>query len=105
MEPIVRKHKIQTLRAELGLRLNEFSSLGQECETESLADAVKSEIAWRQNKLLKEGHLLQLAIDMLERQEKEGNAGETGTISSAALRNYVSAAIRLPGAASPLSKR
>jgi hypothetical protein len=105
LEPIIRVRKIQLLRVQLALRLSGFCSLGKRWAIEPLTDQQRSEIVRRQNELLKEGHFLQLAIDLLERQAKEDHACRTGVLSSAALRNYVFAAIRPRCAASPLARQ
>jgi hypothetical protein len=47
------------------------ASTTTEFDTEFLTDEQKLEIAQRRDGLLKESHFLQLAIDILERQERQ----------------------------------
>jgi hypothetical protein len=71
LESIVRKHKVQSLEAQLALSQNVCSSLAQEFKTESLTDEQKAAIGHRLNAALKENDALQLAIDLLETQDRE----------------------------------
>ncbi len=66
MELIISKLRIQTLKARWLLRQFHCESLEMEFSTNQ-----KAGLAYRWDDMLKEGHVLQLMIDLLERQEKE----------------------------------
>ena len=72
MELIISKLRIQTLKAQLVLRQFYCASLAMEFETEVLTTNQKAGLAYRWDDMLKESYVLQLMIDLLERQEKEG---------------------------------
>ncbi len=68
---ITRKHKVESLKAQLALSRNVYSSLANEFETTTLTSDDMAAIAYRLDAALKETQILQLAIDLLERQERE----------------------------------
>ena len=71
MELIISKLRIQALKAQWLLRQFHCESLEMEFETEGPTTNQKAGLAYRWDDMLKEGHVLQLVIDLLERQEKE----------------------------------
>jgi hypothetical protein len=71
MELIISKLKIHTLKAQWLLRQFHCESLEMDFETERLTTNRKAGLAYRWDDMLKEGHVLQLMIDLLERQEKQ----------------------------------
>ena len=71
MELIISKARIQALIAQMVLRQFHRESLAKEFETEYLTTIQKAGLAYRWDDILKESHVLQLMIDLLERQEKE----------------------------------
>ena len=71
MESIVRKLKIQTYKAQLAFRHYVCAALAKELEAGTLTAEQKAALAHRWDDTLKESHVLQLMIDLLERQEKE----------------------------------
>jgi uncharacterized protein (DUF2225 family) len=71
MELIISKLRIHTLKAQWLLRQFHCESLEKEFETEHLTTNQKAAPAYRWDDMLKEGHVLQLMIDLLEKQEKE----------------------------------
>lgn len=66
MELIISKLRIHTLKARWLLRQFHCESLEMEFATNQ-----KAAPAYRWDDMLKEGHVLQLMIDLLEKQEKE----------------------------------
>jgi hypothetical protein len=77
LESINRKHKIESLKAQLESSQNVCSSVTHEFETTTLTGEQKAEIAHRREDALRECKMLQLAIDLLERQEgKERHKSE-----------------------------
>jgi hypothetical protein len=74
MEPIISKPRIQTLKAQMVLRQFHCESLSKEFETECLTTNQKTGIPYRWDDMLKETHVLQLMLDLLERLERKGAA-------------------------------
>ena len=73
MESIAYKLKIQTLKAQVALCQLICASLAREFEEESLTFVERSALAHRWDDTLKDGYVLQLTLDLLERQEREKN--------------------------------
>ena len=71
LESIIGKHNVESLKAQLALSHNVCYSLANESETTTLTGDQKAAIAHRLDAVIKESHILRLAIDLLERQEKE----------------------------------
>jgi hypothetical protein len=72
MELIIIKLRIQTLKTQLVLRQFHCASLAMEFETEVLMTNQEAERpAYRWDDMLKDSYILQLMIDLLERQERE----------------------------------
>jgi hypothetical protein len=71
LESSFRKLRIQFLRAELELRKLTCDSLARKFERNTLTFAQRSELFRRWEETLKESHLLQAMLDMLEREEKD----------------------------------
>ena len=70
MESSFRKLRIQFLRAELELRRLTCESLARKFETHSLSYEQRTDLFKRWEDTLKESHLLQATLDMLEQEEK-----------------------------------
>ena len=80
MESTFRKLRIQFLRAELELRRLSCESLAHKFEKRPLTYDQRTDLFRRWEETLKESHLLQAMLDMLEREEKEAvRAGMIGT--------------------------
>lgn len=73
LESIAYKLKIQTLKAQVALCQLICASLAREFEEESLTFVERSALAHRWDDTLKDGYVLQLTLDLLERQEREKN--------------------------------
>jgi hypothetical protein len=80
LESSFRKLRIQFLKAELELRRLSCDSLVRKFEKRPLTFEQRSELFRRWEDLLKESHLLQALLDMLEREEKE--AAQKGMTAS-----------------------
>jgi hypothetical protein len=76
MELIISKRRIQTLKAQLVLHQFHCASLASEFDTEGLTTYQKAGLACRGDDMLKESHVLQLMLDLLEKQEKEDRDDE-----------------------------
>ena len=74
MESMIQKLRIQALQAQLALRQHLCASLAEEFESPKLTVKPRTALAHRRDDTLKESHVLQLMIDLLERQEKERGA-------------------------------
>jgi hypothetical protein len=70
LESIIRKLKIQTLKALLALRQHQCASLAIEFETASLTFRQRAGLAHRWDDTLKESHILQLMVDLLRGTEE-----------------------------------
>jgi hypothetical protein len=85
LESSFRKLRIQFLRAELELRRLSCESLARKFEKRPLTYEQRTDLFRRWEETLKESHLLQAMLDMLEREEKEtarnGMSGDTMTDS------------------------
>jgi hypothetical protein len=66
LEPVIRRLKIQTLLCQM-----KCASLNSLFEAKSLTDEQRSELTHRRDESLRESRILRLAIDLLERQERE----------------------------------
>jgi hypothetical protein len=75
LESVIHKLRIHTLQAQLALRQHLCASLAKEFEAGNLTVEQKAALAHRWDDTLKESWVLQLMIDLLERQEKEGRVG------------------------------
>jgi hypothetical protein len=73
MELIISKPRIQSLQAQMVLRQFHCESLAVEFETEGLTINRKATLAYPWDDMLKESQVLQLVMDLIERQEKEKN--------------------------------
>ncbi len=71
MESMIHKLRIQALQAQLALRKFVCASLAKEFEAESLSVKQRAALAHHWDDTLNESYVLQLMIDLLERQEKE----------------------------------
>jgi|GEM_PF-2253665 hypothetical protein len=71
MESSFRKLRIQFLRAELELRRLTCDSLARKFERHQLSFDQRAELFRRWEDTLKESHLLQATLQMLEREERE----------------------------------
>jgi hypothetical protein len=79
LESSFRKLRIQFLRAELELRRLSCESLARKFEKRPLTYQQRTDLFRRWEDTLKESHLLQAMLDMLEREEKEASLkGMTG---------------------------
>jgi hypothetical protein len=74
MELIISKPRIQTLKAQTVLRQFHCESLAVEFKIECLTISRKAGLAYRWDDMLKESQVLQLMLDLLERQERKGVA-------------------------------
>jgi len=74
LKSMIRKAKIQSLKEQLALCQTLCESLAKEFEAAALTGEQKAVIAHHWEKERKEGHSLQLAIDLLERQEATSSA-------------------------------
>ena len=70
MESSFRKLRIQFLKAELELRRLTCQSLARKFETHALSFEQRTDLFKRWEDMLKESHLLQATLDMLEQEEK-----------------------------------
>jgi len=71
LESSFRKLRIPFLRAELELRRLSCESLARKFEKRPLTYEQRTDLFRRWEETLKESHLLQAMLDMLEREEKE----------------------------------
>jgi len=69
---IIRKLRVHTLKAQLALRHLMCESLAKEFET-ALTFERRAALARKWDVTLKEGHVLQRMLDLLERQERESS--------------------------------
>ncbi len=83
MEAIIRKFWIHTLKAQLALRQQICAILSLEFEAAGLTFGQRAALAHRWDDTLKEGYVLQLMIDLHERQEKEEHGCEGSPIPKA----------------------
>jgi hypothetical protein len=74
VEPIIRKFKIQTLKAQWVLRQYICVALAKEFETGTSTANVKWSLVDRWDDTLKESQVLQLMLDLLESRERNGVA-------------------------------
>jgi hypothetical protein len=81
MKALLHRLKIHTLKGQVALRQLRCASLAQRIETQSLTAAQETELTRWQDESLEENHILQLEIDLLERQEKEELGGTDSPIS------------------------
>jgi hypothetical protein len=72
LESIIRKLRVHTLKAQLALRHLICESLAKEFET-ALTFERRAALARKWDVTLKEGHVFQLMLDLLERQERESS--------------------------------
>ena len=80
LESSFRELRIQFLRAELELRRLSCESLARKFDKRPLTYEQRTDLFRRWEETLKESHLLQAMLDMLEREEKEAaRAGMSGT--------------------------
>ena len=63
---------ITNLKAQVALREYMCASLAKEFENPDTPSTRRTALAYRWDATLKEGHFLQLLIDLLEKQEREG---------------------------------
>lgn len=70
MESSFRKLRIQFLKAELELRRLACESLARKFETRTLTYEQRTDLFKRWEDTLKESHLLQATLDMLEQEER-----------------------------------
>ena len=85
MDPIAYKLQDNLLRNRLALRMFICTSLARQLETASYIE--KPAITLRREETLKECHLLQFVLDLVERQQKEmRGAKATGMAQAAMLR-------------------
>ena len=75
MELIISKPRIQSLKAQMVLRQFHCESLAVEFEAEGQTINRKAGLAYPWDDMLKESQVLQLMLDLLERQERKGVAG------------------------------
>lgn len=71
METSFRKLRIQFLKAELEIRRLSCESLARKFEKRPLTYEQRTDLFRRWEDTLKESHLLQAMLDMLEREDKE----------------------------------
>jgi hypothetical protein len=71
LESIIRRLRINTLKAQVALRQSKCASLNSLFEAKSLTDEQRSEITRRRDESLEESYVLQLMVELLERQERE----------------------------------
>ena len=71
MESIIRKLRIQTLKGQAALCRFKCAALASEFEIASLSVQRKGEVHHVWEESIKECHVLQLMIDLLERQVRE----------------------------------
>lgn len=69
--PVSRKRKIETIRAQVVLCNQICEAIAEELETVPLTEEQRSVLTQRSEVMLRESHVLQLAVDLLERQERE----------------------------------
>ncbi len=74
MDPIIRKLIIHTLKAQWVLRQYICVALAKEFEAGVSTASVKWPLVDRWDDTLKESQVLQLTLDLMERQEREGVA-------------------------------
>ena len=75
MDPVIRRLKIESIKAQMVLCELSCESLAKEFEVESLSEAQRSEIADRLDGMIEERRVLLLALDVLERQQTEEKIG------------------------------
>jgi hypothetical protein len=77
LESVIRKLTIPTFMAKVAFRERMSESLAKKFEGESLTLAQKAKVGHQWDKVLKEKHVFQFMLDLLERQKKEecGHAG------------------------------
>lgn len=63
-------HSLQSPKVHLAVRLYQCASLAKEIEASALTSQRKAILAQRWDHTLKEAYVLQLMLDLLERQEK-----------------------------------
>ena len=71
MDSSFRKLRVQFLRAELELRRLQCDGLSRKFESRPLSPEQRVDLFKRWEDTLKESHLLQAMLEMLEREEKE----------------------------------
>ena len=74
METVIRRHKIDTIKAQAVLCRLICESAAKEFETGTLTEEQWSVLTNRRDHALTEGHALQMALDLLQRQQ--GAAGQ-----------------------------
>jgi DUF438 domain-containing protein len=71
LEPVIRKLKIQAIREQLALCLQTLESIDKELQIAPLTEEDRSALTRRSDDMLRESNVLQLTLDLLERQERE----------------------------------
>ena len=71
MESIIRGHKVQALKAQLASCQCVCADLVKEFQTPALTDGERAAITHRLSRAREECRFVQLALDLLERQERE----------------------------------
>jgi hypothetical protein len=71
LESVIRKLRIQMLKAQLALRQHQCATLAEEFEAPTLSVKQRAVLADHRDVSLKESHVLQLMLDLLEMQENE----------------------------------
>jgi hypothetical protein len=74
LESVIRTLRIQTLKGQVAMCELRSASLAKRLDSEYMSDEQKVEIEHRREESLKEGRTLQLMLDLLERQEREGGS-------------------------------
>jgi len=79
LEPVIRKLKIQSIRSQVDFCHQVLESIANELETGPLTEEQRSVLAQRSHDTLKESYVLRLALELLERQEREEHERGTAT--------------------------
>jgi len=79
LESSFRKLRIQFLKAELEIHRLSCESLARKFERRPLTYEQRTDLFRRWEDTLKESHLLQAMLDMLEREDKDTRAGMSGS--------------------------
>ena len=81
MNSVIRRIKIRSLRERLAFRQLKCAALAKKFESADLTTKQKAVITRLWGDTLKESHKMQLAIDLLEREEKEERSGTDSLVS------------------------
>jgi hypothetical protein len=81
LNSIIRRIKIRRLKEQLAFRQLKCAALAEKFESADLTTKQKAEITNHRADTLKESHSMQLAIDLLEREEREERSAIDSLVS------------------------